>query len=224
MTCQHCCFACNKNGEDMPFEMFQDIMRKWAYRLDFENKWIVIGGGEPTLHPKFWKIMSCAMSFGIPWVATNGSNTQDALTLARLGGRNKIRAVLSQDKWHDPIEQYVIDAFKNGLKRERYGWWDEKDASNAKEIRTVVYPYAGGRCDTGVKSCPCRGVQIRPNGNIFACGCEDAPMVGTVKDGFFEEYKDIPWFDKCYKEWGKETKIVVKPEKKEIIPHKPPIN
>lgn len=201
MSCSHCGFACNQKGEDMPFNMFQEIMRRWAYRLDFENKWIVIGGGEPTLHPDFWKILSYAMSFGVPWVATNGSKVSDSLTLARLGARNKIRAVLSQDKWHDPIEQHVIDAFKNGLKKQFCGWWENKDFTDAREVRTVIFPYNAGRCDNGVQSCLCKSVQIRPNGDIFGCGCPESPLIGTVKDGFLEKYKDVPLFDTCYKEW-----------------------
>jgi MoaA/NifB/PqqE/SkfB family radical SAM enzyme len=96
---------------------------KRAVKLASENdQTISIGGGEPTVHPKFWDMLGWAITHTDheerkPWLATNGKKTQDALRLASLAKSGVISCDLSQDLYHEPIDERVISAFsmkKNG--------------------------------------------------------------------------------------------------------------
>ena len=209
MSCAHCCYSCGKQGEDMPFSMFQYVLNKWGYQITEENKyWIVLGGGEPTLHPDFWKILAYSKTFGEPWVATNGSITDDALTLAKLAKKGIYSIMLSLDEWHDPISPIVINAFKNGLKKNN-GEWDQWDASDMKDkrcIRSIITPHKKGRAKVGKEKCVCKLIRITPNGTIKGCGCEDAPTIGNICKGIYSEYSEIPWFHTCSKEWDFDKK------------------
>jgi len=203
MRCGHCCYACEPGkGEHMPFEVFAEVLSRWGKKILVDNQWIVIGGGEPTLHPDFWKIISHALSYGPVWVATNGSNTEDALTLCRMAKRGVLRGVLSRDKWHEPIDPVVVETFMAGLVEQEFGYWTNDPKSfDSREIRTVKNPYIGGHAKAGLGGCPCRGVHIKPDGNIYSCGCETAVQIGTVTDGIAVKYQCVSLYDGCYKEW-----------------------
>lgn len=80
MSCPHCCMSCGTNYKGQ--HMTMDNFRK-ALALNNEyNSLIAIGGGEPTLHPKFKQIIYEAIeatdewSDMPPWLATNGSNKE----------------------------------------------------------------------------------------------------------------------------------------------------
>ena len=203
MRCGHCCFACEPGkGEHMSFDMFAEILNKWGERISRDNKWIVIGGGEPTLHPDFWKIISHALSYGHTWIATNGSITEDALKLCRMAERGVLWAVLSLDKWHEPIDPIVIDAFRTGLSEHEFGYKSkDSNSKDKRQIRTVKQPKIGGNAKQGLNSCPCRGMQIRSDGTIYSCGCDTAIQIGTVDTGILEKYQCVSLYDGCYKEW-----------------------
>ena len=144
---------------------------------------ICIGGGEPTIHPKFEKFLFYALAHcDYIQMVTNGSITNTALALAKLNQMGEgFYAELSQDPYHDPIEQKVIDAFKNRI------WDTSKHLINA------------GRCDFGVRDdCICDGDPfVKPNGDVHQCGCEDSPKVGTVFD---KELRPINSYEN-YGEW-----------------------
>ena len=53
MTCSHCCYSCNKNGKHADFNTIIDAI---AFARDCDES-ISIGGGEPTLHPDFFRIL-----------------------------------------------------------------------------------------------------------------------------------------------------------------------
>lgn len=210
MSCRHCCFACGKNGQDMDFSTFEMIMKRWAPLINEKKQYIVIGGGEPTLHPEFWKIINSAMLYGYVWVATNGSRTEDSLELCRLAKDGYLRAVLSIDEFHEPIDRSVLNAFSEGLTPQRFGMWNTNDKMDQREIRSVTHPIKGGRCEDGLEGCCCNSIQIEPDGVIKACGCKNAPVIGSVEEGFtdteFLEGYDI--FEGCYNEHIKNKAIV----------------
>jgi len=206
MSCGHCCYACNKKtGQDMPFKLFELIMEKWGNEITKVRKQnVILGGGEPTVHPEFWKFVTLSLSYGIPWIATNGKLTENALLLAKLGKRNLISVVLSLDKWHEPIEQEVIDAFKEGLIKYEHPWISmipPNKEQGMREIRSIKEPYKRGCYKEGFDQCPCSHIRIGPNGLIYGCGCTDAPVIGTVIDGFFDRFKNVPWDGTCSKDW-----------------------
>ena len=70
MECEHCCMSATAKGEDMSIGTFKNALEY--------DEYITIGGGEPTLHPKFWEMMGLALGFGeYVWLATNGSITKE---------------------------------------------------------------------------------------------------------------------------------------------------
>lgn len=86
MTCAHCSFSCGVGYryEEMSWETF-------CYGLDLAEELgllINIGGGEPTLHPEFWRMLQEALRTDIEsvWLATNGKKTEDSIALAILAG------------------------------------------------------------------------------------------------------------------------------------------
>ena len=208
MSCAHCCFSANGKGEDMDPDMFRKILEKWSETINKYNQYIVIGGGEPTLHPNFWKLVLLAQAAGYPWLATNGKNTEVALLLAQMARYGHLGAVLSQDAWHDPIEKCVVDAFKKDLEPTTCDAWVEwsnkKDSRDRRGIRTVVAPILGGRARDLFKTregCPCPGIHFWPDGRLVACGCDDSPTLGSIDSGVTEiQYKYYDIFRGCYKE------------------------
>lgn len=160
MACAHCGMNCTEQGEDMSFEVFKKSID--------HNDVIVIGGGEPTIHPEFEKFLFYALAHcESVFIVTNGKKTDTALALAKL---NKLEyhfgAELSQDPYHEPIEDRVVNAFEGHI----------RDTSQ-KLINA-------GRCDWGDDEvCICDGdAFVKPNGDVYQCGCDDSPKVGSVFD------------------------------------------
>ena len=139
-----------------------------------------IGGGEPTCHPLFWDFMAIALRKRGPriWLATNGKNTEHALVLGEMVRKGEIRAVLSQDKWHEPISPLVVEF-----------WKQTRDRHDKPVIRNVgkndILPISQGRCDWGLDVCNGHGGPwIMWDGTVKQCGCLDAPSVGDVFNGY----------------------------------------
>ncbi len=183
MFCEHCCMAATAEGKDMDIETFKKA-------IEYDD-YITIGGGEPTIHPKFWEFIGLALGFGeYVWLATNGSQTQTAIALARMAKRGVIGCALSQDSYHDVIDEVVIKAFT------KYNQTD----NDQREIRDVTSrEINGGRCDFGRDdSCACPDLVCEPDGTIKACGCDNAPSFGNINSEI-----SIPddWGSmECYKE------------------------
>jgi len=156
---------------------------------EFGAEYVSIGGGEPTLHPLFWQIlMETAAKVEGVWLATNGSQTETALALAKLAQKGTIGCDLSQDEYHDPIDPRVVRAF-NRDPRPSHG-----PSPDLRGVRNVGgNEINGGRCDFGESGCVCNDLLVRPDGTVRGCGCEDAPAFGNVNTGV-----DVPdgW------EWG----------------------
>ena len=112
------------------------------------------------------------------WLATNGSQTETAIALARLARKGVIGCALSQDEWHDPIDPKVIQAFQKDKRSN--GGYDDSRTPDAREIRSVVNPYKAGRWEDGEVKCVCEDLLIQPDGVIRGCGCLDAPEYGTI--------------------------------------------
>ena len=175
MFCEHCCMDATAAGEDMNIETFKKAL---VY-----DEYVAIGGGEPTLHPKFWEFIGLALGFGEHvWLATNGSQTQTSLALARMAKRGVIGCALSQDAYHDVIDYEVVQAFTKDKDKSYTRNWDNSISNDNREIRDVTAKEInGGRCDFGREDdCVCPGLICEPNGNIRACGCDDSPNLGDI--------------------------------------------
>lgn len=188
MNCCHCCYNCTAKGTDMTMKVFETACELASqYNHD-----IFIGGGEPTLHPKFWAMLGMAMTYSIEGkvgLITNGSITETALRLARMAHNGIIYCGLSQDMYHDRIDKEVIAAFSNGLNP--YG--RNKDENDLREVRNVGYNVSAiGRAKTYQISsdfhCVCEDIFVAPSGKIYECGCKKKSL-GTVFEPSIEGYK-----------------------------------
>ena len=201
MTCAHCCYRCTAQGVDMSQEVYQAALMLAA---DTDAN-IAIGGGEPTVHPLFWQFLGEALGCGVEyvWLATNGKVTNTAIALAGLAKGSELLSVsLSQDEFHEPIEQRVIDTFRHASLELRNVSDHLVNAGRAKDNEL------GGDS----RHCACPGIIVKPNGDIYPCGCEDAPKIGNVlKGGITKHYKKIiatEEFSDC--ECWSEYKLTVK--------------
>ncbi len=196
----------------MSLDTFELVLKKWGklIKKGEDNFWICIGGGEPTLHPQFWEIIDISTKHGFPCVPINGKKTEEALKLIKLSEKNLLRVVLSLDKWHEPIDEKVIVEFKKRLHEYKRKWgieWEYKDGKvGNKSVITIYEAVNAGRYKEGVDGCCCRMPLIRPDGSIFGCGCTDALLVGSVKEGIFPQYKYFPLTEGCSK--TKDFKVI----------------
>lgn len=189
MTCAHCCFSCEPGkGEHMSWDVFKKAVAM-ACEL---GEYITIGGGEPTMHPEFWRFLWHAIteaSFaklgwrdgGGVYIVTNGSITKTALRLAALARDGMVGARLSLDEHHDGIDAEVEDAFNaHGSYRRLDG--DLRYVSLGNPDRIIK---AGRAVETGVgvvDECICDDLFVAPSGELYVCGCQDAPVLGNVRN------------------------------------------
>lgn len=159
-----------------------------------------LGGGEPTLHPQFERMLLEALPYATPdngglGVITNGSITRRAMLIANLTKAGVIFGELSQDEYHDPVSPEVVHAFEEIGKRKTGYSWGIRDTSDGgtrdclphgRGVELLGLPYHKD-CDeedTRTESdCPGCGWMVTPDGTIKQCGCEDSPVIGNVFDG-----------------------------------------
>lgn len=164
-----------------------------CYEYELE---ITLGGGEPTLHPQFERIL--LESIGLSninkdrnvAVITNGSHRDRSLLLWRLGVQGIVYARLSYDQYHDldMIDDEVIDKFTQNKML-----WGTTTRNVVKAGRAIHIKGAE-------EGCICPTSRIEPNGDIFHCGCLDAPRYGNILTGFDcdEFYTNEYWKSPCY--------------------------
>lgn len=215
MTCEHCCNSCTAQGQDMSLTTF----RKALQLCENYGQLPFIGGGEPTLHPKFEQFLLEAMPVAaeqgsIVGVITNGSIPRRAKMIASLTKAGVIGGELSQDPYHDPIPQEVVDMFVQcGEKLGRYNS-TIRDTSqggtreclpHGRGVELLGLDYHDPDCledyrDDG--DCPCPDCMVYPDGTIRQCGCENSPVVGHVDTGIEsplcgECFHSSEWVDQC---------------------------
>lgn len=186
MACAHCCYSCSPRKKNFMPEVLVDAAIDFILENEGEDCALSIGGGEPTLHPRFWSILGqCMGSFASVWLATNGSQTKTALALAGMAEKGVIGCDLSLDPYHAAIDQRVISAFKGRAN----GWRSNDD--DRRGIRDVTQAHksplrAGRAIRTQVwvsEGCCCEDHLIDPHGNVWSCGCKKL-LVGHVLSGW----------------------------------------
>ena len=186
MSCEHCGMRCGKKGDDMSKAVWKKAV-EFAARYDSH---ISIGGGEPTMHKHFREFLLDAIGEcedSPMFIATNGSIKKHALLLAKLAKAGVIHAALSQDIWHDPISDEVVNAFTVG----------NGGSDDLREIRNVEknVSAAGRAIDNDLSEdhrCICSGwFFIDPLGNLKACGCEDSPIICNIMETPWESIDTI---------------------------------
>ena len=194
MACSHCCYSC-RPGKGKHMQNWSDAI---CFASDYTEN-ISIGGGEPTLHPDFFEILFYSTErFYHTWLATNGKKTKTMFKLADILNNeyypededdymyiesDKLSVALSQDCFHDPIDQRVVDLWKRNK-------WEIRDVTRSHDGVT-----AQGRAKrTGSgwgEHCPCSTQIIKPDGSIKLCGCERAPIIGDIYKGIESKWKKV---------------------------------
>jgi len=205
MSCEHCCYSCTAEGEDMSLRVFRAAVAA-------SDMSITLGGGEPTLHKQFEKFLLLAMSApGIEacgvMVITNGTHAERTRMLFGLAKCGAIAADLSLDCYHDPIDEEVEwqwreEAERVRLEHNRYREISEPSRVGIRNTTEHHEPMANGRATTvlGIEKgddyrCPCDGPICKPNGDVYACGCDDAVKLGHIIDGWEMPDSDSGYFD-----------------------------
>ena len=171
MTCAHCGFSCCQNGDDMTRDTFYAALAKFS-----TCERIIIGGGEPTMHQNFFEFISACNRMGFfednLQCTTNGKITHSAERLARLAKQGLILAILSQDKYHDPIEGHVVNMYDKETNPCIFSvGYELADVGRAKKTSLA------GRCHPCVESAPL----VDPHGIVWTCGCKRSAF-GHVTD------------------------------------------
>ncbi len=173
-----------------------------------------LGGGEPTVHPLFERFLLEAMATptdeGHMGIITNGKIKRRAMMIVRLAHAGVIHAELSRDQYHDAIDMEVVYAFED-IGSTGSGW-NSAIRDTSSNGRTPL-PHGRGKVinewdddyheDSRSESdCPCDIWVVKPNGDIYQCGCEDSPKIGTVDEGVDTELiraccRSPEWRDEC---------------------------
>lgn len=190
---------------------------------NYGNEVISIGGGEPTLHPRFFDILKrCLEDFDYVWLATNGSRTKKMWRLSNIiDGEdypkndyddkyiyqdNKLTVALSQDYFHDPIDEKIIARWKRKSEN-RQGGYEVRDVTKSPD--GVIAQGRAKKTGSGWgERCPCADIMILPTGEIKICGCSDSPIIGNVRSGFDSDWEEIIQSEKftdssCYTTYKK---------------------
>lgn len=171
MSCPHCIFSCEAGNpvEHMSREVFEKA-------LDFAESYgefVTLGGGEPTLHPDFHEYLIKAIAQGEEqsvFVATNGTVSKTAKLLHKLTKAGVISCELSMDEFHEmeKVKPEVIQLFT-------------ADRMIRDVSGSVVNKGAAAQSGVGNREgCACSALQVRPNGDIYLCGCPNALKLGSL--------------------------------------------
>ena len=193
MRCAHCCFAATRHGEHMPLNIFQKALSVAIDRGDY----VTIGGGEPTMHPRFFEYLNLVReeqrrgNFEItPFLVTNGKTYGKADRLLRILEHEQemeeqtISVNLSRDQWHDAIDPRIV---------QRY--YQLKVASKGLiNFRSVTKIAAAGRGKNKhfdsirMDGCACDDALVDPQGQVWSCGCKKH-LLGSIWDsGVLDDY------------------------------------
>jgi len=165
---------------------------------------IVLGGGEPTLHPQFETFLIHAIAAGggrdrrKPFIVTNGSIKKRALLIHQLAVANIIKGKLSYDQFHNlkMVDEEVIEAF-----RESDDLWGPPYGID-EPVRATSQLFKRGRAtrfEEAKDECICPEWMVKPNGDIYQCACPDAPKIGDVWNGVDSPCCEC-WHSEEYKE------------------------
>lgn len=214
MNCDHCCYSCSMKGKHMDWSTFIDSI---SFIIQYGNESISIGGGEPTLHPRFFDILKeCLNEFDYVWLATNGSQTESMFRLSdiiegndyadcdcsqeeiesgyctcldnAIYQENKLSVALSQDHFHDEIDYRIVELWTKRANIHRRSNYEVRDVS-----RSIINQGRAKKTGVGWNeySCICPDLIINPSGKVKLCGCTNAPYIGDIWNGISTKWENI---------------------------------
>lgn len=215
MTCDHCGYNCNMKGKHGEFET---ICKAIAFARDnFGNESISIGGGEPTMHPDFFKILDyCLNEFDYVWLATNGNFTDKMWRLSNIINNCDYESfddycTCETDEERDNCDCYPkgviyqenkltvalsLDPWHNPIDERLKNHWIKQSSQHKHsgfEIRDVsrnISANGRGKNLTDKKGCLCSDIVCKPDGKLKLCGCNNAPKIGDICNGISEKWSD----------------------------------
>lgn len=107
--------------------------------------------------------------------------TQRAIAIAKLARQDVISAQLSRTQFHT---KYKID------QSVEFEFMKLPDSI----VKTIRVPIKSGRCNEGAETCTCPRVFVKPNGDIYQCGCKDSPKIGNV----FNKNLELNFTNQCH--------------------------
>jgi len=108
----------------MSWEIFCEVLE---LARDYDST-VVLGGGEPTLHPRFIDILARTVLFSAlnedkPLVITNGTCDEDMWILLRAAHEGELITLgVSQDPWHD---QSMVKSWVECDAEKLHLWWGD---------------------------------------------------------------------------------------------------
>jgi hypothetical protein len=164
-------------------------------------------------------------SFEYVWMATNGSRKKHMMMLSNImdgevwGLGDEYTGRLPQHDGHLCVA-LSVDGYHDHRKVDPEVWalWHRRAIARGYmqfspyELRNVDMSMSGvmnkGRAKrNGIgqnEQCACPDLLINPDGDIKACGCPDAPVIGDIWD--FNGYPDDWKFGECWRE--QETEVL----------------
>jgi uncharacterized radical SAM superfamily Fe-S cluster-containing enzyme len=197
MNCSFC--VADAKGINNGLDMYEGVFKKALQTCMSIKSPLLLGGGEPTIVPNLWRFIDLSMDTGLPIsITTNGKDTLNALRLADLAEQGLIRVILSLDEFHEPIDSIVEEAFAFS-----------NNPNNSKFIRRTKLEniIKKGRSQTGIENvCSQPNYYMDIEGFIYACGCENSPIVGIAGDLVLKRYS-CP--NPLYKYFGADPAVVL---------------
>lgn len=210
MQCEHCCFSCgetDENGRPKGEHMTLETLKNTLKLLD-DGAEITIGGGEPTIHPRFWEMFGLIMEFAGEgesqvYLATNGKLKKRAIALAALADTDGegLYVALSQTDYHEKADPAVLRAFANKKLRIRkesaYSFAEAGRASSNgcyAEDRTALIKGHPDRSKRQYDSagCCCQSTKIEPDGTVRQCGCDGRFNFVETSQGYDNIWEENP--------------------------------
>ena len=188
---------------------------------------ISIGGGEPTIHPRFFDILDFALrGFNFVWMATNGSQTKAMYRLANIidgCDYESFDCNCSEENLeeygcecdHPYIQQegklsvaLSQDSFHDPIDERIVKLWSNRARKHEHshfEIRNVAASWrsiAGqGRAKKNGytdEHCVCDSIIIKPDGKLRLCGCTRSPVIGDIWSGIEDKWQKVIEDNKGY--------------------------
>jgi organic radical activating enzyme len=247
MHCSHCCYSCDMKGKHGDYQTIINAINFASEYYGDES--ISIGGGEPTLHPRFFDILRhCLETFDYVWLASNGSQTDTMFRLANIIDgvdfiddyecdcdpddlededyecdcwmnaqdnaiyqEDKLSVALSQDCFHDPIDERIVDLWTKRANVHRHSNFEIRDVTRSKNGVIAQGRAAETGSGWNTDDCVCSDIIIKINGDLKLCGCDNAPVIGNIWDGIDEKWEKVLDDDtfqdaNCYNYYLRETK------------------